>query len=473
MKTWLLLFFLIISYVPSSAQVSADFVASLPTQFRPMNREKITPLEVIYFLKGIGNRTIKFEANEYIKNEAWPFLSTHFAKNYPIIKDWKLKAIYCFYIGAYLSTIANEEERANTVNKYYSIFERIWAQHPDALDKIGSRFLMLRASILASEISPRLPAALQMMEKSLAISKKIKDTASYPNTYISIAKLYGKLQLFDRALAYQDSSELFPCIGDNCFSYYLNHAIKRFELYFNRFKLLHHQADADSIKAFLPRYQQHLNINNDPIVREIFLTMYAKLSYFEKDYRSCLNYFDTINKIPFNRHSEQLRYEPNPELYIGLSLLKLNRTQAAYKVLNNISDGALTSDEPFLLHEEYQFERSRGNYAKALAFFEAYFELYKKENLLNYQGQILEMEQRFKYADAEQKLSISKAKNEKNIIIGIFSIGILLLIQIALAYKYWRNRRTTSALLSKIEEQTNQNYCKRTRATTNWPKYSR
>ncbi|MBS1644962.1 MAG: sensor histidine kinase [Bacteroidetes bacterium] len=453
MKGLILFFFGFLFPSLGWCQLSQSVVRKIPVEFQPKNIADVSPKEVINILTQVGKRQIQFEDDTLSEQEFLEFLTRHFAQKYPLIQDWQQRATYTFYLGAYLTTIVPTDQRVDTINKYFKIFERDWKIHPKELNRMGARFLMFRASMLASYRQNNLPYALHLMEQSLQVSKELNDSSSMSNAYISIANVYNSVKLFNKAIVYLDSSERFPCRGKDCYSDYLNHLVKKYEIYFNRYKLLRQQKDADTIRAFLGYYQLKLKPYNDVFVNDFIFTMYAKLAYFEGDYRSCLNYFDTVKKLPIDIHSGTFRYEPNPELYIGLSLLHLNQPKEAYTILDNIPSAALESDENLLLYEKYLYERKRNHAGNALSFLEAYLAVHDKDQLLQHQGQILEMEQRLNLVDVQRKLSVQTAKNNRYLLWSSIILFLFIVLVLILFYRYKISRQKTHTLLQLIEEQ--------------------
>jgi tetratricopeptide (TPR) repeat protein len=264
--------------------------------------------------------------------------------------------------------------------------------------------------------------SLQSLFNSLNFSQKIKDSRSTAITFISIASVYYTLKEYEKSIHY-DSEALEEFKKT---SYPLGMATAYLNQAENYFKINKITESLDLLKiseGILNSLKTTYNLG------EVY-SLYGKIYRGEKDFKKSNSYF----KKAFEIHTQS-----GALIYIGTALLNLAKNQVATGELKsarlNLNNALKIFKENHFLKEEKEtlsfIIANKLSHDKEL---EQYFIDYNKTNdeFLNREKQhaIAAQEIRFQTSQqeakiAQQKLSIEKEKNRRNLAFGGV-IGLLL-----------------------------------------------
>lgn len=301
------------------------------------------------------------------------------------------------------------------------------------------------------------------LKQAIEVCEKMQFLENLEYTYVAIAMMFYKLQLFDRAIQQIDSSlsymDKFPktTITLNNVAIQNLYKVSCFIAKYNESKKAVFLDSAETIAARISRNNGSEFHQQSRIKAVSYL---VQIKYMRGDYTSALAFADSGSKLDIanahdvaNKAARELAADIR-NAYKGLSLLKLNRNEEAISLIKKIN---LDRDDPFvpsLLNELYVFQKGKGRYSEALAYYEKLFE-YTNENQLNkFRGEVFELESQYDIAKKNHQIDELQNKQKNLAKVGFLVFVLICTLFIGVVRRYRNNQKKARILVSQIEDLT-------------------
>ncbi|MFT3679567.1 MAG: sensor histidine kinase [Ferruginibacter sp.] len=442
-KLFILILTAAICSTEASAQMRDSFYNYLHADYKPKDKNHITHPERLKMLDELGvNYLNKYPSDLYaLADYGQQVIDT--TRN----KDLKIKyamALAGFYI---------QRSHYDTVMNYYKQVINYIGNDTVYNSQLGSSYARLGSLYAVKSMSD---TAIEYIHKALDVTK-VKDSAFMRMIYNGYELIYQELHLYEQSLEYERKAlELKP--EEDKWGYdYTAVVFRMIECYSQLFYETKQEKYVDSATLLIKQVFEKKKTSAD-VWYAICYVYLGHLKYYAGDYKNAVSYYDS-SFLPqyYIQNSFMYKIANTAKMERAICLLKLGHTENIdiLEAIGKTGDNYITTklDRPL-----YEYYKEKGNWKKALEYYERYIRTKDSLAVITTKGKIFEANQ--KYSVAQKEIEIKSLENTnlkekesktKITTIAVIAVTVLMLLVMSL---YSANKRQQAKRLEDRQRAT-------------------
>jgi len=427
-KFLFILFVLLVYFTAGiNAQISDSLYNSLPAYAKPVNKNTVTLQQKASIIEGVTSElNLRFskELNGFRSEVEKEMLATH---------DKYTRIEYAYSIARFY-LMSNDYKRS------FEFFKKANAYaHNDTVNK---KRIVQTYSILASLYAfyNNRDSAMTYLAKALDIGDQ-KDSAFLCDIYGTYASIYGGLNLYSQAIYYDKKFvETMPEVnkrqGDDIAT-----LVDIASYYAVLFRDTANKGYDDSSKTIVVKLVQRTKGAAAYWYNSCYFIL-GLLDEFKGFYKDAIAYYDS-SLLPAYTNKGVYPLTTFAMAHRAICRLKLYNNSDAATVLDTISIGATD----FVMQQMrsqalYQFANKKGDWKKALKYYEDYVRYKDSINVIAGRAKVFEANQKYSVKQKEADIAELQNKNlqEKNAKRGWLIIALLAVVILFILYLHYRQR---------------------------------
>jgi signal transduction histidine kinase len=396
MKIFLSVIFLFLFSTHSVyAQVSDSLYKALPDSLKPIDRNKPSIKEVRHILSQAG---VSFPTQRY--STELDKMVTEFKRETKASGDKEIKIYNTLTLGKYFAKLSFYEEALSCFRNVMTYI----GDKGDHDDILGEAYREI-AGVFT--LTSRQDSAIINLYKALAISKAGKDLAGVNAVYEKSFVIYYKLELFDKAI-YYNNLFLSYLSNEKWSNRYTDNYLSNSLCYSKIFEKTGKAADADSARTIAERVMREKRKDSLYWWGGCY-TFLGYLSFYKKNYKEALAYFDSslvdkyrVNDIYYNNSSRKYFYR-------ALCLINTGSYEEGKKALD-ATKAPDFYDQRLVNQVLYDYAVSKQDWKAAFNYHKEFVRYSDSLKLVKNNGIVLDAEQ--KYAVAAKQTAITELQNK-------------------------------------------------------------
>lgn len=419
-------------FLEGVTQVSDSLYSALPDSLRPANKNALTPFERQRLLQRAGYDLPRKYYNEVNQ------LAEKVASETSASADTAVVINNYFSLASYYYCVP----RDNNAFYYYRRMIDIIGNN-----KAYNNFLITGYKDIGSiyGYGNKKDSAVWYVHKALDIAKEQNDSVAIYSCYEVYSGIYYDMQLFDKAIYYNNLFLLSLRKQDYWGTSYTANVLFNVSSYERLFEKTRQKEYADSVLEIIRRVLLQKRSSSEKWMGACYFFK-GRLLYSQAQYTLAENFFDSSLLYKYRENDMYFRSSQPKYFFKALCFIRTGNYAAGKNIIDSLR---LTdfSDLKLLNEALYEYAESKGDWKAAFQYHQEYIRYSDSMNVIGLNGFVFDAEQ--KYSVVEKQAAIARLENEgllkeketsRLITVSVFGFLVLLIIIVVLYGLYRRSQ---------------------------------